>query len=64
MDIGGNIKRLREAVGMSQEACARAVGVAWITWQKWEAGQIDLPTSRLPQIAAVLETTPEELVAA
>ena len=62
MDIAANIRRHREALGISQETAARRVDVALMTWHKWETGGIDIPTSRLPQIAEALGTTPAALV--
>jgi len=62
MKLGANIRRYREAKGISQEAAARQADVSVVTWGNWERGKIDIPSSRLPEIAAILETTPSALV--
>jgi len=59
--LGSNIRTKREAVGLSQEAAARQVGVSVVTWGNWERGKIDIPSSRIPEIAEVLSTSPSEL---
>ena len=39
-----DIKRLRGALGMTQEEIARALGVSWITVSRWERG-VSQPSS-------------------
>ena len=62
-DLAANIRRYREEAGLSQEAAARLIDVSWSTWNQWERGKVDIPTSRLPAIAEALKTSQPALVA-
>ncbi|MCD8241660.1 MAG: helix-turn-helix domain-containing protein [Lachnospiraceae bacterium] len=58
-----NIKRLREELGLSQEALAKLTGYtdrSSIT--KIEKGQVDLQQSKIELFAKALGTTPSDLV--
>ena len=61
-DLAANIRRYREQADLSQEAAARSIGVSWSTWNKWERAEVDIPTSRLSEIAEALNTTPPALL--
>lgn len=61
MMLGENIRLAREAMGLSQEAAARKIGVSLVTWNRWERGHVDIPSSRIPEIAEVLGTSPVQL---
>lgn len=60
--VAQNMRRLRPATGRSQRECGELVGVVSATWQTWEAGKRDIPTSRLDQIAIVLGIDVQTLV--
>lgn len=70
MDLAANIKQRRDELGLSQEAAARRVAevskqiISVQTWRRWERGETNIPSDRLPIIAQVLETTPDALWAA
>jgi len=63
MDFAANIRKYREAAGLSQEEAARKIGVTLGAWGKWERGETDPPVSRLAGIAEVLDIDPVDLVA-
>lgn len=56
-----NIKRLREAAGMSQYKLAAKVGVTQSVVASWEAGIKYPRATKLPLLAAVLHCTIDEL---
>lgn len=63
LELYRNIKRRREALGLSQEALARKVGYTnRSTVTRIENGEIDLPQSKILAFAHALRTTPAELV--
>ena len=51
------IRAKREELELTQEQAAHAVGVTWITWQRWEAGKITPPRERVAKIAKALNVT-------
>jgi len=57
-----NIRHFRIAVGMTQAQLAAATGVGVPQVSKWEGGKVDIPLSRLHQLAEVLATTVDDLV--
>jgi len=60
--LGENIKRMRTAEGLSQEALADRLHVVRQTVSKWEKG-ISAPDAQLlPTLAEALNTTVEELL--
>jgi len=61
MNIGQNIARYRRAKGLTQEELGSAVGVTNQAVSKWENGTTLPDTALLPDIAAVLGVTPNEL---
>ena len=60
--LAANIKRLREAAGITQREAALACDVTENTWGNWENGKTDVPTSRLPAIAVAVKATEPELL--
>lgn len=54
MDIGKEIKRRREARGMTINACAMLARVPWSRWKKWEDGTAKPSFDMLPRIAFAL----------
>lgn len=61
MSIGENIKKLREAAGMSQNELARAVGVGQNAISKIEAGTRFPSVITLRNIARVFNVTTDSL---
>jgi transcriptional regulator with XRE-family HTH domain len=46
---------------MTQATAARAAGVTQPTYQRWETGQVEIPTDKLKKLAKAFETTEAEL---
>lgn len=57
-----NIRHFRLASGMTQAQLAEAAGVGVPQVSKWEGGKVDIPSSRLKDLAEILNTGVEELV--
>lgn len=55
------LKHLRLAANLTQERLAELVGVTHATVQRWESAQRDMPSSKVPRIAAALGCHPGEL---
>ena len=53
--IGFRVRQARLAKGMSQNELGRAIGVSFQQVQKYEAGATRIASSRLCQIARVLD---------
>lgn len=63
MNIGERIKKRREALGMTQEELAFAVGYSSrTTIAKIEKGINDVPQSKVVDLAKILRTTPSYLL--
>ena len=56
------MKKAREAAGLSKIKVARAVGVCWLTYHRWESGKFQPRADQLVRLAAALGTTTEELL--
>lgn len=56
---GQELKRRREAAGLSQLEAAARVGVSQPTWSKWESGTHAPRGKRVDAIDAVLGANPE-----
>ena len=54
MQIGAEIKRMREALGISQMKLAEEVGVSFQQIQKYEKGVSKISVDRIQQIASAL----------
>jgi transcriptional regulator with XRE-family HTH domain len=60
--MGNKLKHFRIAVGMTQAEVAKAIGVTQPTYQRWEAGSVDIPKVKLAKLTKVLKTTSEALL--
>ncbi len=60
--LGANVKRLREARGLSQQQLARAAGLPRATWASLETGDANPTLSVLTRAAAALQVSIEELI--
>lgn len=52
----------RSLHGGTQEAEARAAGVSWRTWARWEAGEARAPAAKLAAVAERWGVAVDELV--
>lgn len=60
--IGGTIKRLREARGLTQPELAALLEVAATTLSRWETGKVQAPSrAHLRRLCEVLQVSREEL---
>lgn len=62
-DVKNQIRYFRRRAQLTQGLLARATGVGVPQVSKWESGKVDIPTTRLQDIAAALEVTVEMLLA-
>jgi|SRR6185312_7608920 len=62
MVLGQKIKKLRELKNLTQEHLATELGLSQSAYSKIETGEVDVPYSRLEQIAKVLELKPEDII--
>lgn len=58
--FGRRVRELREKLGISQAALAKAIGVGQQTVNNWESGAVK-KTSAIVEVARALSTTPEWL---
>ena len=62
-ELGDRIKQRRKELGLTLEEVGNAVGVGKSTVKKWETGFIsNMRRDKIPKLAAVLQTTPEDLM--
>jgi transcriptional regulator with XRE-family HTH domain len=61
-NLAANLRRLREARGLSQQAVARLSGVPRPTWASLESGSANPTLSVLKRAAAALQVSIEELI--
>lgn len=57
-----NIRKLREAKGIKQEALAKMLNVTQGAVSGWETGRYNIDNQKLKAIAAILEVTTDELL--
>jgi transcriptional regulator with XRE-family HTH domain len=62
-EIGGRIRDLRRALGMSQEQVAKNLGITFQQIQKYENGKNRVSASALILICQALGTNPSEMLA-
>lgn len=63
MNLGKQIKALRQRRGLTQEALARELGVSGQTVSKWETGTTLPDIAMLPQLSVFFGVTVDELLA-
>jgi transcriptional regulator with XRE-family HTH domain len=62
MNIGQNIRRIREIKHLKQEAVAESLGMSVTAYGNIERGDADVNFSRLGEIAKALDVTEEDIV--
>jgi transcriptional regulator with XRE-family HTH domain len=60
--MANRLKHFRVAADMTQAKLATAVKVTQPTYQRWEAGDVDIPADKLAKLAKILKATPEALL--
>jgi transcriptional regulator with XRE-family HTH domain len=60
--IGGRIKDIRNARGMTQQALAERLGMKQSILSRYERGQMRLPSSLLAKLAKVLRSSADEIL--
>lgn len=63
-NLAGNVRRLREARGLSQQQAADASGIPRPTWASLESGAANPTLAVLARAAAALQVSIEELIGA
>lgn len=58
--MGNNLRKIREAKGLSQQQCADAIGVSVRTWQRYESDNIGY-LECLKRIVDFLDVTIDEI---
>ncbi len=61
VNVGSKIKKLRELKNLTQEHVAERLGLTQSGYSKIENGEVDLPYSRLQNIADILEMKVEDI---
>lgn len=54
-------RHFRVSAGLTQARAAQAAGVTQPTYQRWETGQVEIPSDKLKKLAKAFETTEAEL---
>lgn len=62
MNVGANLRSLRLAKSLTQDALAEAIGVSTKTYRKMEAGKTKIAVGSLPKAAQALDTSVDELM--
>jgi transcriptional regulator with XRE-family HTH domain len=61
--VASNVRRLREALDLTQEQAAGRAGVGLRSWQRLEAGETNATLDLLVEVADALGADPAELFA-
>ena len=56
--VGEQLRRFREAQGLSQAELGRRLGLSGPTISRYESGEMQIDTDELPRFAAELEVSP------
>jgi transcriptional regulator with XRE-family HTH domain len=62
MDIGMNIRKIRELKGFSQEFMAQKLEISQRQYSRIENNDTEIAVTRLEAISQVLEVTPQQLL--
>lgn len=61
-EIAQRLRKLRLALGLSQEQAAKLLGVDRVQWSYLELGHQSIPAERLLDVCRILQATPDELL--
>lgn len=61
-EIAQRLRRLRVALGLSQEQAAKQLGVDRVQWGYLELGTQSIPAERIVDVCRIVNTTPDELL--
>ena len=62
MNIGENLKRLRERKNLTLEEVGNYIGVKKTTVQRYEIGEIDIKRTKAMKLAEILGATPAQIM--
>lgn len=62
MDIGSNIRKIRELKGYSQEYVSNQLEISQRQFSRIENNETDISVSKLQEISTILEVTPMQLL--
>ncbi len=62
MDIGDNLRKIRELKGYSQDYMAKALEISQRNYCRIEKNEIELSLSKLNKISEILEVTPQQVM--
>lgn len=62
MNVGKNIRKIRELKGYSQEYVANAMSISQRSYCRFEKDEGELNLTRLTQISTILEVTPQQIM--
>jgi len=62
MFIGQKIKKLRELKNLTQDYMANQLGLTQSAYSKMENGEVDIPYSRIEDIAKIFTIKPEDII--
>lgn len=60
-NVGAVVRRVRMALGMSQELLGDKLGITFQQVQKYEHGANAVPSTRIPSVCKILGISPNEL---
>lgn len=62
MEIGENLRKIRELKGYSQDYMAQALEISQRNYCRIEKNEIELSLSKLDRISKILEVTPQQIM--
>jgi transcriptional regulator with XRE-family HTH domain len=62
MFIGQKIKKLRELKNLTQDYMANQLGLSQSAYSKMENGEVDIPFTRIEEIAKIFTIRPEDII--
>lgn len=61
-EIAQRLRKLRRALGISQEQAAKQLGIDRVQWGYIELGTQSIPAERIVDVCRIVNTTPAELL--
>ncbi|MBL4707920.1 MAG: helix-turn-helix transcriptional regulator [Flavobacteriales bacterium] len=62
MNIGQNLRKIRELKGYSQEYIAKALEISQRNYSRIEQNEVEITFTKLQKISEVLEVTPQQIL--